>query len=65
MDFIVGVDAFNDPKLSLVDALNDTHRIDHYNRHLYYVQSAIENGVKVKGILSMVTHIWNGILDPV
>ncbi|KAI5345926.1 hypothetical protein L3X38_013803 [Prunus dulcis] len=44
-----GVDEFNDPKLSLAEALNDTNRIDYYNRHLYYVQSSIENGVKVKG----------------
>ncbi|PQM42085.1 hypothetical protein Pyn_13405 [Prunus yedoensis var. nudiflora] len=44
-----GVDEFNDPKLSLAEALNDTHRIDYYNRHLHYVQSSIDNGVKVKG----------------
>ncbi|XP_016646998.1 PREDICTED: beta-glucosidase 12-like [Prunus mume] len=44
-----GVDEFNDPKLSLAEALNDTHRIDYYNRHLHYVQSSIHNGVKVKG----------------
>ncbi|XP_020422112.1 beta-glucosidase 12 [Prunus persica] len=44
-----GVDESNDPKLSLAEALNDTHRVDYHNRHLYYVQSAIENGVKVKG----------------
>ncbi|KAI5322960.1 hypothetical protein L3X38_032032 [Prunus dulcis] len=44
-----GVDEFNDPKLSLNEALNDTHRIDYYNRHLHYVQSSIDNGVKVKG----------------
>ncbi|PQQ01830.1 beta-glucosidase 12 isoform X1 [Prunus yedoensis var. nudiflora] len=44
-----GVDELNDPKLSLAEALNDTHRIDYYNRHLHYVQSSIDNGVKVKG----------------
>ncbi|BBH07494.1 beta glucosidase 12, partial [Prunus dulcis] len=44
-----GVDELNDPKLSLAEALNDTHRIDFYNRHLHYVQSSIDNGVKVKG----------------
>ncbi|PQM42454.1 hypothetical protein Pyn_21460 [Prunus yedoensis var. nudiflora] len=37
-----GVDELNDPKLSLAEALNDTHRIDYYNRHLHYVQSSIE-----------------------
>ncbi|XP_008229698.1 PREDICTED: beta-glucosidase 12-like [Prunus mume] len=44
-----GVDEFNDPKLSLAEALNDTYRIDYYNRHLHYIQSSIDNGVKVKG----------------
>ncbi|CAL9007584.1 unnamed protein product [Prunus brigantina] len=44
-----GVDELNDPKLSLAEALNDTHRIDYYNRHLHYVHSSIDNGVKVKG----------------
>ncbi|XP_021822639.1 beta-glucosidase 13-like [Prunus avium] len=44
-----GVDELNDPKLSLAEALNDTNRIDYYNRHLYYVKSSIDNGVKVKG----------------
>ncbi|PQM39904.1 beta-glucosidase 12 isoform X2 [Prunus yedoensis var. nudiflora] len=44
-----GVDELNDPTLSLAEALNDTHRIDYYNRHLHYVQSSIDNGVKVKG----------------
>ncbi|KAI5345925.1 hypothetical protein L3X38_013802 [Prunus dulcis] len=44
-----GLDEFNDPKLSLAEALNDTHRINYYNHHLYYVQSSIDNGVKVKG----------------
>ncbi|XP_008241222.1 PREDICTED: beta-glucosidase 12-like [Prunus mume] len=44
-----GVDELNDPKLSLAEALNDTHSIAFYNRHLHYVQSSIDNGVKVKG----------------
>ncbi|CAL2248414.1 unnamed protein product [Prunus armeniaca] len=44
-----GVDESNDPKLSLAEALNDTHRIDYYKSHLHYVQRSIDNGVKVKG----------------
>ncbi|OIW08963.1 hypothetical protein TanjilG_05939 [Lupinus angustifolius] len=44
-----GVDEFNDPTLSLKEALIDTFRIDYYYRHLYYLQSAIKNGVNVKG----------------
>ncbi|KAB2607367.1 beta-glucosidase 12-like [Pyrus ussuriensis x Pyrus communis] len=44
-----GVDEFNDPTLPLPEALNDTNRIDYYNRHLCYVQAAIKNGTNVKG----------------
>ncbi|CAL0332467.1 unnamed protein product [Lupinus luteus] len=44
-----GVDEYNDPTLSLKEALIDTFRIDYYFRHLYYLRSAIKNGVKVKG----------------
>ncbi|XP_004295223.1 PREDICTED: beta-glucosidase 12-like [Fragaria vesca subsp. vesca] len=44
-----GIDEFNDPKLSLEEALFDNQRVDYYFRHLYYLQKAIEDGVKVKG----------------
>ncbi|XP_021829901.1 beta-glucosidase 13-like [Prunus avium] len=44
-----GVDEFNDPEVSLQEALNDTNRIDYYHRHLCYLQAAIKNGAKVKG----------------
>ncbi|XLR05421.1 hypothetical protein S83_071619 [Arachis hypogaea] len=44
-----GVDEFNDPTLSLEQALNDTFRIDYYRDHLFYVNSAIRDGVNVKG----------------
>ncbi|KAM5582563.1 beta-glucosidase 12-like [Rosa sericea] len=44
-----GIDEFNDPKLSLEEALYDTQRVDYYFRHLYYVQKAIKEGVNLKG----------------
>ncbi|XP_061367284.1 cyanogenic beta-glucosidase-like isoform X2 [Gastrolobium bilobum] len=44
-----GIDEFNDPTLSLQEALIDTFRIDYYYRHLFYLQSAIRDGVNVKG----------------
>ncbi|KAK7261589.1 hypothetical protein RIF29_27903 [Crotalaria pallida] len=44
-----GIDEFNDPKLSLKEALVDTFRIDYYYRHLFYLQLAISDGVNVKG----------------
>ncbi|KAF7824010.1 cyanogenic beta-glucosidase-like isoform X1 [Senna tora] len=44
-----GYDEYNDPTLSLAEALMDTSRIDYYYRHLYYLQTAIKDGVKVKG----------------
>nr|AAA93234.2 amygdalin hydrolase isoform AH I precursor [Prunus serotina] len=44
-----GVDEFNDPKLSMEEALKDTNRIDFYYRHLCYLQAAIKKGSKVKG----------------
>ncbi|XP_068338324.1 beta-glucosidase 13-like, partial [Pyrus communis] len=47
-----GVSEFNDPKLSLEEALNDTNRVDFYYRHLCYVQAAIKNGSKVKGYIA-------------
>ncbi|KAH7543603.1 hypothetical protein FEM48_Zijuj02G0201300 [Ziziphus jujuba var. spinosa] len=43
------IDEFNDPKLTLEQALVDNQRIDYYRRHLYYLQKAIKSGVNVKG----------------
>ncbi|TKY49532.1 Beta-glucosidase 12 [Spatholobus suberectus] len=44
-----GIDEFNDPTLSLEEALVDTYRIDYYYRHLFYLQLAIRDGVNIKG----------------
>ncbi|CAI8616317.1 unnamed protein product [Vicia faba] len=44
-----GYDEFNDPTLSLEESLIDTYRIDYFYRHLYYLQTAIKDGVNVKG----------------
>ncbi|XP_012573126.1 cyanogenic beta-glucosidase-like isoform X1 [Cicer arietinum] len=44
-----GYDEFNDPTLSLEESLIDTYRIDYFYRHLYYLQTAIRDGVNVKG----------------
>ncbi|CAL8150834.1 unnamed protein product [Prunus armeniaca] len=44
-----GIDEFNDPKLSLEEALYDTQRVDYHILHLCHVQTAIKNGVNVKG----------------
>ncbi|XP_050896284.1 cyanogenic beta-glucosidase isoform X1 [Lathyrus oleraceus] len=44
-----GRDELNDPTLSLEESLIDTYRIDYYYRHLYYLQTAIKDGVNVKG----------------
>ncbi|KAJ1377063.1 Glycoside hydrolase family 1 [Sesbania bispinosa] len=44
-----GMDEFNDPTLSVEEALLDTYRIDYYYRHLFYIQSAIRDGVNIKG----------------
>ncbi|XP_027357326.1 beta-glucosidase 12-like [Abrus precatorius] len=44
-----GIDEFNDPTLPLEIALADTPRIDYYHAHLYYLQTAIKDGVNVKG----------------
>jgi len=32
---------YNDPTLSLEEALMDTYRIDYFYRHLYYLLSAM------------------------
>ncbi|KAF3449149.1 hypothetical protein FNV43_RR09877 [Rhamnella rubrinervis] len=44
-----GIDEYNDPILSLEQALIDNQRIDFYHSHLYYLQEAIKDGVNVKG----------------
>ncbi|XP_047153760.1 beta-glucosidase 13-like [Vigna umbellata] len=44
-----GVDEFNDPTLSLEESLLDTLRIDYHYRHLFYLHSAIRDGVNIKG----------------
>ncbi|KAL2328836.1 hypothetical protein Fmac_022263 [Flemingia macrophylla] len=44
-----GMDEFDDPALSLEEALMDTYRIDYFYRHLYYILIAIRDGVKVQG----------------
>ncbi|XP_054815058.1 beta-glucosidase 12-like isoform X2 [Prosopis cineraria] len=44
-----GYDEYNDPTLSLEEALKDIYRIDYYYRHLYHLQTAIRDGVNVKG----------------
>ncbi|XP_058729971.1 cyanogenic beta-glucosidase-like [Vicia villosa] len=47
-----GRDEFNDPTLSLEESLLDTDRIDYYFRHLYYLATAIKDGVNVKGFFA-------------
>ncbi|KAG2371247.1 Beta-glucosidase 13 [Vigna angularis] len=42
-------DIYTDPTLSVKEMLQDTYRIDYFYRHLYYLLSAIRDGVKVKG----------------
>ncbi|XP_022634119.1 beta-glucosidase 12 isoform X3 [Vigna radiata var. radiata] len=44
-----GYDEFDDPTLSLEESLLDTYRVDYIYRHLYYLQTAIKDGVNVKG----------------
>ncbi|KAG7948012.1 hypothetical protein I3843_14G124300 [Carya illinoinensis] len=44
-----GIDEFNNASLPLKEALVDTQRIDYYYRHLYYLNKAIKEGVRVKG----------------
>ncbi|XP_020214478.2 non-cyanogenic beta-glucosidase-like, partial [Cajanus cajan] len=47
-----GMNEFNDPTLSVEEALLDIYRIDYYYRHLYYLRSAIKAGVNVKGFFA-------------
>ncbi|XP_078165973.1 beta-glucosidase 24-like [Carex rostrata] len=44
-----GVDETNDKNLSLEESLKDDFRIKFYQQHLSYVQSAIREGVNVRG----------------
>ncbi|ONI16621.1 hypothetical protein PRUPE_3G110900 [Prunus persica] len=44
-----GMDEFNNPKLSLEQALNDANRIDYYYHHLCYLQEAMKEGANVQG----------------
>ncbi|KAK9273160.1 hypothetical protein L1049_017967 [Liquidambar formosana] len=44
-----GMDETNDETLSLEEALADNHRVDYYHQHLSSIQSAIEEGVDVRG----------------
>ncbi|XP_077254147.1 beta-glucosidase 12-like [Tasmannia lanceolata] len=44
-----GVDEVNDESLPLIQALNDTMRVDFYCQHLIYVHQAICEGVDVRG----------------
>ncbi|MED6209894.1 Beta-glucosidase 12 [Stylosanthes scabra] len=44
-----GIDEYNDPTLSLEEALLDTFRVDFYYRHLFYLQHVIKDGANVKG----------------
>ncbi|KAG4945187.1 hypothetical protein JHK87_041194 [Glycine soja] len=46
---LTSIDEFNDPTLSLEEALLDSFRIDYHYRHLFYLHSAIRDGVNVKG----------------
>ncbi|XP_020211712.1 beta-glucosidase 12-like [Cajanus cajan] len=46
------IDELNDPTLLLEEALTDTPRINYYYGHLYYLQTAIKEGVNVKGYLA-------------
>ncbi|XP_058074350.1 beta-glucosidase 12-like [Magnolia sinica] len=47
-----GVDDFNNDSLLLEEALQDNMRIDSYHRHLLFVQSAIGDGVDVRGFFA-------------
>ncbi|XP_045824007.1 non-cyanogenic beta-glucosidase-like [Trifolium pratense] len=44
-----GMNEFNDPTLSIEEALLDTYRIDSLYRHFFYIHAAIESGANVKG----------------
>ncbi|XP_029127123.1 beta-glucosidase 24 [Cajanus cajan] len=47
-----GMNEFNDPTLSVEEALLDIYRIDYYYRHFYYLRSAIKAGANVKGFFA-------------
>ncbi|KAB1209600.1 Beta-glucosidase 12 [Morella rubra] len=44
-----GIDELNNATLSLKEALIDTQRIKYYHSHLWYLRSAMKDGVNVKG----------------
>ncbi|GKU94138.1 hypothetical protein SLEP1_g7666 [Rubroshorea leprosula] len=44
-----GIDQMNNATLSLKESLIDYMRIHYYHKHLSFLQSAIQDGVKVKG----------------
>ncbi|RDX87881.1 Beta-glucosidase 12, partial [Mucuna pruriens] len=44
-----GMGEATDPTLPLEETLKDTQRIDYYYDHLFYLQSAMRDGVNVKG----------------
>ncbi|KAK7262566.1 hypothetical protein RJT34_30140 [Clitoria ternatea] len=52
-----GINEYNDPTLSPEESLLDTFRIDYHYRHLFYLRSAIRQGVNVKGY-----YVWS-LLD--
>ncbi|XLR24815.1 hypothetical protein S83_052715 [Arachis hypogaea] len=57
-----GTEESNDPLLSLEKALNDTSRIDFFYSHLYYIQTAINEGANIKGYFAwslMDNFEWN------
>ncbi|KAJ1378831.1 Glycoside hydrolase family 1 [Sesbania bispinosa] len=47
-----GMNEFNDPTLSVEEALLDTYRFDYYYRHFFYLRSAIKVGANVKGFFA-------------
>ena len=47
-----GMNEFNDPTLSVEEALMDIYRIDYYYRHFFYLRSAIKAGANVKGFFA-------------
>ncbi|XP_061361384.1 cyanogenic beta-glucosidase-like [Gastrolobium bilobum] len=49
-----GINEFDDPTLSVEESLMDTFRIDYHYRHLFYLRSAIRNGVNVRGY-----YVWS------
>jgi len=40
--FVIGINDYDDPSLSLEESLLDIYRVDYHYRHLYYLQEAIK-----------------------